>query len=783
MKRLAVALVLAAGFAASAMEAPKASVNGKACGAYPVTLSAGPINKIFDGRQREKSQTKRGWVISFDLEKPCEMAIEYPCAVPDDIAIRPLGRTRNWRREGNRLVVSLAGREQFVATSASQAVDDVHVFVNEPFVAPSGENVRRFGKGEHRPGLIAPKSNETIVLDEGAVVHAELFMLNATNVTICGRGVLDFSEWERADPRAKEFRRANGLPEEDTEFACNPFVVYGSRGVRLSGITLKDAPMWTLIVRNDSRDVEIENVKIVGNWRYNSDGMNVQASSRVHVHDCFIRSFDDCLVARAPYMEGDDGVPVRDLLFEHNVLWCDWGKNCEIWAGHKDAVMENIVFRGNAFANIHFTGCDVTTWFCSGSTYIGDVVFEDNEYDLDQPRWKTVFQTEPGQKFNLERETEVNLLSVDAWKPAKNLGNQHFGPADEESKYRLLYDGIRFVRPRIFGTGYEKLTVKSETSTDYQEIRNLVAEDLPDGVEVIRKGHTDLSCVTSRAARLAKLWDSPDRRYVFVATHRMDWRNHPENSLSALEGALAAGADVMEFDLKRTKDGILVVSHDATVDRCTDGHGKIADMTLEEIRRLRLRMGLGGPGAPLTNERMPTFAEMLAAAKGRALVNIDQAVWIGFRDVIDQVVRHGRLSETVFKGNLEPDLAKVMLDETYWKWYCEGKLRYMPVTKIDNPASMKTKEAWEKCGAAPREHEIVLGTKAGPTFTEPFLESGAPRLWINTMWDSLAQGHTDNLSLTCPEDGWEHVLKLGATVLQTDRPRQLVKYLEGKGRR
>ena len=779
--------VLAAAMSARAAElpaAPVATVAGRAVAPYEVTLSAGPINKIFDGRQREKGQTKRGWVVSFDLEQPGELALSWPDGAPDDVEIRPYGRAGGCFRRGESLVVPIQGPERFVVTSPSGRAEDVHVFANPPFRAPEGANVRRFARGEHRPGLLSPESNETIVLDEGAVVHAEVFVFDATNVTICGRGVFDFSEWERSDARARAFREAHGLPSEDTEFACNPFVVYGSSRVRIEGVTLKDAPFWTLIVRNGSRDVELDNVKIVGNWRYNSDGINVQASSRVRVRDCFVRSFDDCLVVRAPYMAGDDGLVMRDISFERNVLWCDWGKNCEVWAGHKDALIENVAFRANAFANVHFTGCDVTTWFCSGSTYIGDVVFEDNEYDFARPRWKTVFQTADGQKFNLEEETEANLLSVDAWSPAKNLGNQHFGPADDVSKYRLLYDGIRFSRPRIYGSNYSNLTVKSETSTPYQRIRNLVAEDLPANVEVLRRGNTDLSVATSRGGRLAALWASNDRSHVFIASHRMDWRRHPENSLSALEGAIAAGAEILEVDVKRTKDGVFVVSHDKTVNRCTDGSGRIGDMTLAEIRALRLRMGQGGAGAELTNERMPTLAEVLRAAKGRALVNLDQSQRQDLRALIDLVVREGCLAETIFKGNFEPEAMRRLVGETYWRWLCEGKICYMPVTKVAREDDVARKRAWEASEAAPRAHELVLGAQGceAPLLTETFLRPDAPRLWINTLWDSLARGHTDDRSLTRPEDGWGWAVDQGASVIQTDRPRQLKAYLEGRGR-
>lgn len=778
--------VLGFAWTLGAAAVPTAKVDGKTVEAYEVTLSAGPINKIFDGNQRDRAQTKKGYVLSFDYKNPFELRVTYPEGAPKDLTARPLGRPDGFRVENGEAVVSLKNPEQLVLTSPSGGAPDVHIFANAPFKVPEGPRVRRFARGEHHPGLIAPESNETIVLDEGAVVHSEVFVLNATNVTICGRGRFVFSEWERADARAKAFRKTHGLPEEDTEFACLPFVVYGSKNVRVEGVTLEDAPFWTFIVRNGSSDVGIDNVKIVGNWRYNSDGINVCAAERVNVRNCFIRSFDDCLVARAPYFEGDDAFPTKRLRFEGNRLWCDWGKNCEVWAGHKPAIMEDIVFRNNAFLNVHFTGCDVTTWFCSASTYIGDIVFEDNEYDLCGPRWKTVFQTKPGEAFNREKETEANLLSVDAWAPAENLGNQHFGPARDWSLYKLEYDGIRFARPRIYGADGQTLTIKSETTTPYQHIRNLVCEDIPEGVKITTKGNTRVDVVESRAARLAKLWRSNDRRYVFIASHRGDWRHHPENSIPAILGAAEAGADIVEIDLHRTRDGVFVLSHDDTVDRCTDGHGAIADKTLAEIRTLRLREGQGGPGAKLTQERMPTFAEALRAAKGRVLLNLDRAFWIGFRDVLDEVVAEGALDEIVFKGNANYEMFKLVIGPQYAKLYADGTLSYMPIfypwTDDAVPADW-TK--WQTVKDKPRAYEFVLldtdCTK--PLHTEPFLEAGAPRLWINVMWSSLSRGMTDDKAVIDPASNWRAVLDLGATALQTDRPARMRAYLESINRR
>ena len=98
---------------------------------------------------------------------------------------------------------------------------------------------------------------------------------------------------------------------------------------------------------------------------------------------------------------------------------------------------------------------------------------------------------------------------------------------------------------------------------------------------------------------------TPPLSQLQVAAHRGGLKHAPENTLAAFRSGIAQGADFLEFDVQRTRDGALVVIHDETVDRTTDGSGTVGDLTLEEIRTL----DAGG------GERVPTFGEVIALAK------------------------------------------------------------------------------------------------------------------------------------------------------------------------
>lgn len=107
-----------------------------------------------------------------------------------------------------------------------------------------------------------------------------------------------------------------------------------------------------------------------------------------------------------------------------------------------------------------------------------------------------------------------------------------------------------------------------------------------------------------------------------VIAHRGDSAHRPENTLSSFASALEVGAEVVEFDAHLTKDGHVVVIHDVTLDRTTDGHGRVTDLTLQEIRAV----SAGYParfGDRFRGERVPTLAEVLGFLRDRSKAMIE----------------------------------------------------------------------------------------------------------------------------------------------------------------
>ena len=107
---------------------------------------------------------------------------------------------------------------------------------------------------------------------------------------------------------------------------------------------------------------------------------------------------------------------------------------------------------------------------------------------------------------------------------------------------------------------------------------------------------------------------------VMVIAHRGFSGAAPENTLAAFKKAMEVGSDMLELDVRFSKDERVVVMHDDTLDRTTNGRGKVSDYTLKELKQF----DAGSWFAPqFAGEKIPTLIEALNLAKGKIPVNIE----------------------------------------------------------------------------------------------------------------------------------------------------------------
>lgn len=278
------------------------------------------------------------------------------------------------------------------------------------------------------------------------------------------------------------------------------------------------------------------------------------------------------------------------------------------------------------------------------------------------------------------------------------------------------------------------------------------------------------------AALVERLRDTSATAPVMVIAHRACWKAAPENSLEAIEACVRAGIDMIEIDVRATRDGALVLMHDVTVDRTTDGRGRIADMTAAEVAALHLREAAGGEGAAPTGHRVPTLEEALRAARGRILVNLDMKVAEEQR-VADLVERLGMNEQVLMKLGGPPDSQRLATAPFM------GKSFFMPIVgQCDRKAKPQCTDqpriplaAWTRY--QPIAYELVFDDLEWFRAAAAQARALDTRIWVNTLNPSLAAGIGDEAALANPDDSWGRLVDMGATMIQTDEPEALAAWL------
>jgi glycerophosphoryl diester phosphodiesterase len=234
---------------------------------------------------------------------------------------------------------------------------------------------------------------------------------------------------------------------------------------------------------------------------------------------------------------------------------------------------------------------------------------------------------------------------------------------------------------------------------------------------------------------------------VVVISHRGEHLHHPENTMPAFEEAVRVGADYFELDVRTTSDGKLVLMHDGTVDRTTNGHGDVAKMTFDEIRALDAG---SKKDVSFAGTKVPTFDEALDYARGKINIYVD-VKYVAPKELVDHIVAHGMADRVViYSGRISKDIQDL-----------NPNLKIMPEARTPEFAQKLIDDL----------HVKVLAFDAGDFKAEAI--AAAKKAGVLIYVDRL--GQADNAA------AWQDAIDQGADGIQTDHPEELVKYLREKG--
>lgn len=282
---------------------------------------------------------------------------------------------------------------------------------------------------------------------------------------------------------------------------------------------------------------------------------------------------------------------------------------------------------------------------------------------------------------------------------------------------------------------------------------------------------------SNRAEAIAAQIHDPDSKYIVVACHRGDWRNFPENSAMAIESIIKMGADIMELDLKMTKDSVLVLSHDKTIDRCTTGKGKVSDYTYEELMQFNLKRA---HGVKSDTTHILTLEQALAICKDRICVNVDQGY--EFYDQVLEITERLGVTDQILIKSKRPIEVVAEHEAKY-----PHNMMYMPIVDIQKEKGIELFNSYLEQGVVPLAYEVCWQSEDG-SFQDAcakILAQGS-KIWVNTIWASLCggDGNDDDAAYISgdPDSVYKRYLDLGVSMIQTDRPELLIGYLEKQGR-
>jgi len=447
-------------------------INGQPLTVQRCRVSAMPFNCVWPGHQRDKSQSELASFINFygDEEVTVEIKVlrEFKRCV-----VRPLSKGIKPAVQGDTATFTLKTNGNYVFE-----LDDthfaLHIFYNVPKEHPEKENATYyFGPGVHKPLMLTLKSNDTVYIHPEAVVFTTVYADGAENIRIYGGGILDNSCQERVDSHCLGNSPIGNIR------------IYNSKNIRVEDVILRDSANWICCFFNCD-NIYIDNIKLVGHWRYNTDGIDMTNTSNVVIKNCFIRSFDDSICVKA----ANDYTVCENVHVENCVCWCDWGKSLEI--GLETAADE--------YRNITYKNCDLihnisAALAVSNGHYadIHDVHYEDISIEFQNYREPPVYQDYDAMEYDDGGKIcDAIALRIENLKMSAIYNETPAG--EKDAKYGISHD-ISYKNIHIFcDEGMDKIKLEFNSLTPEAPIYNVSIENLTlNGAKMTDFGNFDVT--------------------------------------------------------------------------------------------------------------------------------------------------------------------------------------------------------------------------------------------------------------------------------------------------
>ena len=243
---------------------------------------------------------------------------------------------------------------------------------------------------------------------------------------------------------------------------------------------------------------------------------------------------------------------------------------------------------------------------------------------------------------------------------------------------------------------------------------------------------------------------------VLVAAHRATHHIYPENSLKAIQASIDLGVDIIEIDVKVSKDGIPFLMHDRTMDRTTDGKGDPEELTWDELQQLSIV-----DKGKKTSYKIPSLEAALELSDGKILVDLDLKT--DRVDKIMAVVKRLDMTESVFFFDSDYEVLSRIKEK-------DNDFMIMPraysIAQVDSAIMMFDPPV------------VHIDFSFYNTECVQLIRKSYARTWINALGD-----YDKELRAGRSRQVLKKLLEHGASIIQTDEPELLLRALEKYGYR
>ena len=454
-------------------------VNGQVVALDTARVSAVPFNRRWPGHQRGKEQTELINFLSLALDEAVTFKIT-PNKPFENVMIRPLSLGITPEIKDGKISFTLEKPAYFTVEPFGRN-NALHIFA-DPMpcynIDYKDQNVIYFGAGEHDVGEIKLKSNQTLFIDEGAVVYGCVRAIDAENIRILGRGILDNSR--NKEKILFEYNSENNNTAVNNAVREHTVQIEYCTNVEIDGITIRDSLVYN-IRPIGCKNLHISNIKIIGCWRYNSDGIDMHNCEDVLIDNCFLRTFDDSIcvkgfdcyykddveeaVKAAMYRNGKAYDVFKNTVIRNCTIWNDWGKALEIGAETRAKEIHDIVFENCNI--IHVTGPVLD---CCNVDYadVHDVLYQNINVEYDDVIPECLIQKNDADTYqNANHDYFPTLIGV--------VSTFHHEYSAGGTR-RGINRNITFRNIRLYGRQKPKLYFKG--SDELHQTKDILVEDL-----------------------------------------------------------------------------------------------------------------------------------------------------------------------------------------------------------------------------------------------------------------------------------------------------------------